>query len=75
MDCDDNNELAMVKGAEMTRERADEIVRMVIYNNIGKLDIEHIDAFKVGRIIGFIQKDLERELSKEVIMEQINDSL
>lgn len=50
----------------MTQERKDEIVRKVIYSNISKLDIDNVNAFNVGRIIGFIHKDLERELSKEV---------
>lgn len=50
----------------MTRERKEEIVSKVIYNNICKLDLNNVNAFNVGRIIGFIHKDLDRELSKEV---------
>lgn len=52
----------------MTPERANEIVRKVIYarlNAMPKLkDIE--DAFHVGRMIGEMQRQLEIELSLEV---------
>lgn len=54
----------------MTEERKREIVNRVIYSNIDKLDINKVNAFAVGRIIGFIQKDLERELAKEVVEEE-----
>lgn len=52
----------------MTQNRADEIVRKVIYARICAMpkmkDSE--DAFHVGRIIGQMQKQLEIELSLEV---------
>ena len=52
----------------MTRERADEIVRKVIYAKIYLLpkmkDSE--EAFYVGCMIGQMQKQLEIELSLEV---------
>lgn len=52
----------------MTQERADEIVRKVIYANLNVMpkmkDSE--DAFHVGRMVGQMQRQLEIELSKEV---------
>lgn len=52
----------------MTRERADEIVRKVIYarlNVMPKMENSE-DAFHVGRMIGEMQRQLEIELSLEV---------
>lgn len=52
----------------MTQERADEIVRKVIYarlNVMPKLK-DSDDAFHVGRMIGQMQRQLEIELSLEV---------
>lgn len=56
----------------MKRERADEIVRMVIYRYIDmmKKPKDSIDAFHVGRIIGMMQRQLEIELAKEVDQEK-----
>ena len=52
----------------MTQERADEIVRKVIYARLNVMpkmkDSE--DAFHVGRMIGQMQRQLEIELSLEV---------
>ena len=52
----------------MTQQRADEIVRKVIYarlNVMPKLkDAE--EAFHIGRMIGQMQRQLEIELSAEV---------
>lgn len=52
----------------MTQERADEIVRKVIYARLNVMpkmkDSE--DAFHVGRMIGQMQRQLEIELSAEV---------
>ena len=52
----------------MTQQRADEIVRKVIYARIAGMpkmgNIE--DAFYVGRIIGQMQRQLEIELSQEI---------
>lgn len=52
----------------MTQQRADEIVRKVIYANLSIMPtIEDSDgAFHVGRMIGAIQRQLEIELSLEV---------
>ncbi len=52
----------------MTQERADEIVRKVIYSML-KFAPEFTnsyDAFHTGRMIGEMQRELEIELSKEV---------
>ena len=52
----------------MTQERADEIVRKVIYsmlNIMPKMENSE-DAFHVGRMIGQMQRQLEIELSLEV---------
>ncbi len=52
----------------MTQERADEIIRKVIYAHLNVMpkmkDCE--DAFHVGRMIGKMQRQLEIELSLEV---------
>lgn len=52
----------------MTQERANEIVRKVIYANIGKMPLmkDGEVAFFVGRMIGLMQRQLEFELSLEV---------
>ena len=52
----------------MTQERANEIVRKVIYarlNVMPKMENSE-DAFHVGRMIGQMQRQLEIELSLEV---------
>ena len=52
----------------MTQERADEIVRKVVYarfNVMPKMK-DSEEAFHVGRMIGQIQRQLEIELSLEV---------
>ena len=52
----------------MTQERADEIVRKVIYarlNVIPKMTNSE-EAFHIGRMIGQMQRQLEIELSLEV---------
>ncbi len=52
----------------MKQERADEIVRKVIYarlNVMPKMENSE-DAFHVGRMIGQMQRQLEIELSLEV---------
>lgn len=52
----------------MTQERADEIVRKVIYARLNVMpkmkDSE--EAFHIGRMIGQMQRQLEIELSLEV---------
>ena len=52
----------------MTQQRADEIVRKVIYARLNVLpDMKNSkDAFHVGRMIGQMQRQLEIELSLEV---------
>lgn len=52
----------------MTQERANEIVRKVIYANLNIMpQMEDSDvAFHVGRMIGQMQRQLEIELSLEV---------
>lgn len=52
----------------MTQQRADEIVRKVIYANLNIMPtMEDSDgAFHVGRMIGAMQRQLEIELSLEV---------
>lgn len=56
----------------MTQERADEIVRKVIYSRLNMMpklkDSEA--AFQVGRMIGQMQRQLEIELSAEVQAER-----
>ena len=52
----------------MTQERANEIVRKVIYARLNAIpsfkNVE--DAFYVGRMVGQMQRQLEIELSLEV---------
>ena len=59
----------------MTRERADEIVRKVIYARLNAMpkmkDSE--DAFHVGRMIGEMQRQLEIELSLEIDSQESED--
>lgn len=59
----------------MTQERANEIVRKVIYARLNVMpkmkDSE--DAFHVGRMIGQMQRQLEIELSLEVEEQAEND--
>jgi len=52
----------------MTPERADEIVRKVIYARLSAMpDMKNSeDAFHVGRMIGQMQRQLEIELLSEV---------
>jgi len=52
----------------MTQERANEIVRSVIYSNLRYLpEVTNSDeAFHVGRAVGMMQRQLEIELGKEV---------
>lgn len=52
----------------MTQERADEIVRKVIYAKLNVMPrMENSeDAFHVGRMVGEMQRQLEIELSLEV---------
>lgn len=52
----------------MTKQRADEIVRKVIYAwlNVMPEMKDSEDAFHVGRMIGQMQRQLEIELSAEV---------
>ena len=52
----------------MTQERADEIVRKVIYANLDVMpQMENSgDAFHVGRMVGQMQRQLEIELALEV---------
>ena len=57
----------------MTQNRADEIIRLTFYKYIPimadymKRECEDLKvSFEVGRIIGLMQKELEKELSKEV---------
>jgi hypothetical protein len=55
----------------MKRERADEIIRIVMYRYIDMMEKpkDSIDAFHVGRIMGMMQRQLEIELAKEVEQE------
>lgn len=52
----------------MTTERANEIMRKVIYANLRLMPkVENSnDAFNVGRMVGAMQEQLEVELSLEV---------
>lgn len=52
----------------MTKERADEIVRKVIYAKLRFMPemTNYMDAFHVGRMVGEMQRQLEIELSLEV---------
>lgn len=59
----------------MTQERADEIVRKVIYARLNVMpNIKSSeDAFHVGRMIGQMQRQLELELSLEVEPQERSD--
>ena len=59
----------------MTQQRADEIVRKVIYARLNVLpDMENSeDAFHVGRMIGQMQRQLEIELALEVKLQESED--
>lgn len=52
----------------MTQERADEIVRKVIYARLTVMPElnNSVEAFNVGRMIGQMQRQLEIELALEV---------
>lgn len=52
----------------MTQERADEIVRRVIYARMACMPKmgNSEEAFHIGRMIGQMQRQLEIELSSEV---------
>ena len=53
----------------MTKERAEEIERLVIYKVLNYMPYDTIDpvsAFHVGRMVGIAQETLKRELEKEV---------
>lgn len=60
----------------MTKERADEIVRLTFYKHINNLKSVLCDeddseaSFSVGRYIGMMQRDLEKELEKEVTKDE-----
>lgn len=54
----------------MTKERANEIQKLVnhkLYSNMPYDTIDAVSAFYVGRMIGIAQETLERELEKEVM--------
>ena len=59
----------------MTQERADEIVRRVIYAKLNVMpDMKNSkDVFHVGRMIGQMQRQLEIELSLEVEPQESED--
>lgn len=52
----------------MTQERADEIVRKVIYSRLNVMPKmkDSVETFQVGRMIGQMQRQLEIELSLEI---------
>lgn len=53
----------------MTKERAEEIERLVNYKWLNHMPYDTIDAvsaFHVGRMIGMMQETLKSELKKEV---------
>ena len=53
----------------MTKERANEIQRLVNYKWLNYMPYDTIDpvsAFHVGRMIGMMQETLKTELEKEV---------
>lgn len=55
----------------MTKERAEEIERLVIYKELNYMPYDTIDsvsAFHVGRMLGIMQETLKNELEKEVDM-------
>ena len=54
----------------MTKERANEIERKVIYMELNYMPydtIDNVSAFHVGRMLGMMQKTLHDELEKEVV--------
>ena len=53
----------------MTQDRANEIVRKVIYARMNAMPTlkDSEEAFHVGRMIGQMQRQLEIELSTEVV--------
>lgn len=56
----------------MTKERANEIERMVIYRNVGfftALNFSPEEMFELGRLFEKLHQDLKTELNKEVIDE------
>lgn len=59
----------------MTQERADEIVRKVIYAKLNVMPklMDSESAFHVGRMIGQMQRQLEIELSLEVDPQESED--
>jgi hypothetical protein len=60
----------------MTQERADEIVRKVIYAKMKFMPemTNCMDAFHVGRMVGEMQRQLEIELSLEVDEQKCEES-
>ena len=57
----------------MTRERALEIERAVIYRQMNIMPVDNLNgtnAFDIGRVFGIMQKTLEDELAKEIDKEQ-----
>ena len=53
----------------MTKERANEIERLVNYKWLNYMPYDTIDpvsAFHVGRMVGMMQETLRKELDKEV---------
>lgn len=59
----------------MTQERADEIVRKVIYAKLIVMPElnNSVEAFNVGRMIGQMQRQLEIELALEVEPQESED--
>lgn len=53
----------------MTQDRANEIVRKVIYARMNAMPTlkDSEEAFHVGRMVGQMQRQLEIELSTEVV--------
>ena len=53
----------------MTQDRANEIVRKVIYARMNAMPTlkDNEEAFHVGRMVGQMQRQLEIELSTEVV--------
>lgn len=60
----------------MTQERADEIIRNVVYATLKYMpELENsIDAFHVGRMMGRMRRQLEIELSLEVDQQESEES-
>lgn len=53
----------------MTKERANEIERKVIYTQLNYMPydtIDNVSAFHIGRMLGIMQKILHDELEKEI---------